>query len=61
MGKETKRKRQFAIRHHLQKREKIGKLKVRYANGDAREREKLVAKILKLSPNYLLDEISKTK
>ena len=59
MGKETKRKRQFAIRHHLQKREKIGKLKQRYANADAREREKLLAKILKLSPDYSVDELNK--
>ncbi len=59
MGKETKRKRQFAIRHHLQKREKIGKLKQRYASADAREKEKLLAKILKLSPDYSVDELNK--
>jgi hypothetical protein len=55
MGKETKRKRQFAIRKHLQKREKIEKLKKRYATADAREREKLFAKVLKLSPAYTLE------
>jgi hypothetical protein len=59
MGKETKRKRQFAIRHKLQKKEKIGKLKARYNSADSKERERIFAKIRKLSPDYSIDEMGK--
>ena len=61
MGKETKRRRQFVIRHGLQKHKKIGKLKVRYQTADLKEKERIYAKILKLSPNYSIDEMVKTK
>ncbi len=61
MGKETKRKRQFAIRHKLQKKDKIGKLKVRYMTADSKERERIFAKILKLSPAYSIEEMGKAK
>ena len=61
MGKETKRNRQFVIRHHLQKKKKIGKLKVRYQTADLKEKERIFGKILKLSPNYSIDEMVKEK
>ncbi len=61
MGKETKRKRKFAIQHKLQKKGKIGKLKTRYLDADSKERERIFAKIRKLSPNYSINEMGKAK
>jgi hypothetical protein len=61
MGKETKRKRYFAIRRKLHLKEKIEKLKASYSTADAREREQIISKILKLSPGYPTNEIGKHK
>ena len=61
MGKETKRRRQFVIRHGLQKKKKIGKLKVRYQTADLKEKERIFAKIRVLSPDYAIEEMVKTK
>jgi hypothetical protein len=61
MGKETKRKRKFAIHFKLHKREKIGKLKARYLTADMKERERILIKIQKLSPGYPIGELGKAK
>jgi hypothetical protein len=61
MGKETKRKRKFAILHRLRKKEKMGKLKTRYQTADSKERERILTKVRKISPGYSTDLISKAK
>ncbi len=61
MGKGTKRKRQFIIRHKLHKKEKILKLKTKYQNADLKERERIIAKIRKISTTTPVDEGSKSR
>jgi hypothetical protein len=61
MGKATKRKRHFVIKKREHRREKVTKLKAKYLTVDAREREKILAKMKKVAPEYPLGELEKTR
>ena len=56
MGKVRRKARHLAIKRDRQRREKIGLLKERYDSAEAGQRQKIIQKILKLSPTYPVDE-----
>jgi hypothetical protein len=61
MGKENKRRRYFVIKKKRERYEKIKKLKERYLAGDSIEKQKIIEKIMKLSPGYPMSELTKSK
>ena len=60
VAKETPRRRRFIIRKKRKIREKIKKLKEKYLKAkEKEEKEKIIDKILKISPHYPIREILK--
>jgi len=61
MGKVRRKARHLAIKRDHQKRTKIGMLKEKLESAESAQRQKIVQKILKLSPAYPVDELLKSK
>lgn len=62
MGKETQKRRYFKIREKQKRRKKIKKLKEKYKEAKKKEeKEKILQKILKIAPNYPIEQILQEK
>ncbi len=61
MGKVNHKKTHLAIQRKRHDREKIRKLKAKYQNADARDRQNILEKIQKISPGYPASELQGPK
>lgn len=62
MSKETPKRRYFKIRAKQKRRKKIKKLKEKYKKAKTKEeKEKIIQKILKIAPNYPIEQIIQEK
>ncbi len=61
MGKVNRKKRHLLIKRKKQRREKIDRLRARYLGADAREREKILGKIGRISPTSPAGEVEKSR
>lgn len=60
MSKISPKRRSFEIKSRWKRRWKIKKLKEKYLKAKSeKEKEKIIEKILKISPSYPLEELSK--
>jgi hypothetical protein len=61
MGKVRRKARHLAIKRDHLKRMKISVLKEKYESAESSQRQKIIQKILKLSPSYPVDELVKSR